>query len=333
MFIVLEGTDASGKSSIAAAVKEQLERDFPGRTIHEFHKGRPEELTRRWVLHEYAVDIEGIDWSTELAVADRWHWGEVTYAPFKRPHTDTDGFGLLGRAGWRWVELFMASRGMTQFWVYQPLDVLQLRLATRGDDFVSIAELSEILGRYEKAQKETYLTEAKIEVPYGHQYIKSVAAAIITAAAQREEEAKKLTAFPQYIGAPHPRVLLVGDRRKDPTETILPFMPVNGNSGDYIMSALPESLWRSVGIINANDFVGDELDLLLEVLGRPKMIVLGRLAEKHIQRNTTHSGEYVVFPHPQYVRRFHHPDRQDYGDAMRSYAYGIDERFTNWILP
>lgn len=333
MFIVLEGTDASGKSSIAAAIKEQLRQDFPGRHIHEFHKGRPEELTRRWVLHEYAVDIEDADWTNELAVADRWHWGECTYAALKRPDTNSDGYGLLGVSGWRWVELFMASRGIAQFWVYQPLDVIEKRIVSRGDDFVDVKEMSQILELYELTQKETHSIQAKIQVPEGKKYVKGVASAVITAAMQKEEEVMNLTKFPEYIGPAKPRLLLIGDRRKDPTETILPFMPVNGNSGDFLMRALPSELWRDVGVINSNDFSGERLDLLLEALGRPRIVILGRLAEKHVKNNALCTQEYAVLPHPQYVRRFHHSDIDLYGEAISSFARGTDERYKNWILP
>ena len=41
--------------------------------------------------------------------------------------------------------MFMASRGMAQFWLYQPLDVIQYRLRGRGDDFVSEEDLEVII--------------------------------------------------------------------------------------------------------------------------------------------------------------------------------------------
>lgn len=333
MFIVLEGSDASGKSTIAAAVKSQLERDFPGKKIHEFHKGRPEELTRRWVLNEYAVSVEKTDWTAEISIADRWHWGEVTYAPLKRPDTNKDGFGLLGRAGWRWVELFMASRGMTQFWVYQPSDVVKTRLGTRGDDFVSAHEIDEIIDLYSRASDAAYLIEAKVQVPDGHRYVDGVASAIISKAKERAGEAAVLSEFPEYIGPPHPRILLVGDRQNTPGETILPFLPVNGNSGEYLLSCLPELLWRSVGIINAQDFRGERINRLLGTLGKPRIAVLGRLAEHEMMKSGVDKNNYVVFPHPQYVRRFHHSDNREYGMAIQSYAYSLNERYMNWILP
>lgn len=333
MFIVLEGADASGKSTLADEIKQQLRLANPRSEVWEFHKGKPEELTRRWVLHEYAVNIENIDWTDEIAVSDRWHWGEVTYAPTKRPETCKDEYGLLGVAGWRWVELFLESRGVTQCWVYQPLEVITERINSRGDDFVDAHELAGILDRYEFGYNKAYNVELKVTVPQGEKYVKYAADVIIDAATKKSTAAKPLSKFPMYIGPRHPNVLLVGDKRKDPAETILPFMPVNGNSGDYLLSSLPELGWRSCGIINSDDFDENSLHELLDVLGSPRIVVLGRLAEKKVRQCGLEEERYVVLPHPQYVRRFHHDDRFEYGQAIMSFAYNRDERYTHWILP
>jgi len=334
MFIVLEGADASGKSTLAAEIIEQLHATNPGQEIDVFHKGKPEELTRRWALHEYAVNIETEDWSRRIAVSDRWHWGEVTYAPIKRPETCNDEFGLLGIAGWRWVELFLESRGVTQYWVYQPLEVITERINRRGDDFVDAHELAGILERYEFGYNHAYNVELKVTVPEGEKYVKAAASIIIDAAEKKAKAAQALSKFPEYIGPRWPTALLIGDRRNDPNETILPFMPISGNSGDYLLSSLPAAAWRSCGIINSDDFHGAVLNELLGVLGHPKVIVLGRLAEKRV-RPYLDEDAYVVLPHPQYVRRFHHQDRYEYGKAITSFAYNYakDERYTQWILP
>jgi hypothetical protein len=116
MFIIVEGTDASGKTTLVNEIQKQLETLFPRKSIEFYHKSKPEQMTRRWVLEDYVTSIETGDWQNRIAVADRWHWGEVTYAPLKRPESSTDGYGLLGVAGWRWVELFLRSRGVAQFW-------------------------------------------------------------------------------------------------------------------------------------------------------------------------------------------------------------------------
>ena len=170
MFIVIEGADGSGKSSLIAEIKSQIQARFPERSVTEFHKGKPEEETLRWVLNEYAISIEKQDWTSRLAIADRWHWGEVTYAPIKRPHTCNDSYGLLGRSGWRWVELFLMSRGVAQFWLYQPLEVLIERINSRGDDFVNTDELARVLEYYSFGAGATARLAGKIQ-PHPYNFL------------------------------------------------------------------------------------------------------------------------------------------------------------------
>ena len=91
MFIVIEGTDASGKTSLIEAIDAEIRSRYPVSDLQKFHKGRPGEETRRWVLNDYVTSIESIDWTRNNALSDRWHWGEITYAPLKRPHTNNEG--------------------------------------------------------------------------------------------------------------------------------------------------------------------------------------------------------------------------------------------------
>jgi len=331
MFIVIEGPDGSGKSSLADAVCKEIDSD-PVR----FHKGKPESNTRRWVLDEYATSVELFDLKKVDVVADRWHWGEVTYAPIKRPTTNKDGFGLLGRSGWRWVELFLSSRGVSQFFIDQPTDVIKSRLISRGDDFVNIDELDQIIKLYSIAQKNTCDPVTVIRPADGAEGIKQAAKNIVLRAKRKMQDVEKLFQFPEYIGSPEPDVLLVGDRRNNPGKTILPFMPIDGNSGEYLMSALPEKIWRTVGIINAGDIYGERLFSLWDTLGKPPVVALGREAERQIYLNGIHFPEYAVLPHPQYVRRFHHHDKGQYGLAIAAFSNRITaeiERYSHWILP
>lgn len=322
MFIVVEGTDGSGKSSLIAEIEHQLKDLFPRQSISVFHKGRPEEESRRWALHEYAVNISLQPSNKTVSLADRWHWGEVTYAPLKRPHTCTDAYGLLGTSGWRWVELFLLSRGVAQFWLHQPLDVIVSRVASRGDEFIKTDELKAVLERYEFCAK-TAVANLAGELtprPNSKELIPALAQHVIEVASARALEAAPLADFPEYIGPPNPSMLLVGDNRNDKTVTILPFMPVNHNSGDYLMSALPEDLWRTVGIINGDDINGARLRRLITVLGDPNIVALGRMAERHIVNSDISRSEYGVVPHPQYVRRFHHHDKVAYGEAIKRHG-------------
>lgn len=335
MFIVLEGTDASGKTSLTEAVKQELATRFPERPIEIFHKGKPEELTRRWVLNDYVLSIENEDLFEQVCLSDRWHWGEITYAPKFRPATNKDGYGLLGQAGWRWTELFMASRGITQFWLYQPLEVIERRLEARGDDFVDVSDLSEILSQYHVARRASIATTMLSPAADSLDQLPQLASQIVDQALQVSTQAAKLRHFPGYVGVVNPRVLLIGDRHNETKrygkETNLAFMPVDGNSAEYLLTSLPDSLWKEVGIINVNDQEAGTVAQLWEALGRPHIVALGRLAEKGLTRDGFTEDSYSVLPHPQWVRRFANSTKMDYGQAIARLATTKDKE-DEWIL-
>jgi gluconate kinase len=339
MFIVVEGTDASGKSTLVSEIQKQLTDKFPKQEIEFYHKSKPEEMSRRWVLYDYVTSIEKVDWSQRIAVADRWHWGEVTYAAVKRPETGSgDGYGLLGVAGWRWTELFLKSRGVAQFWLYQPLDVIQRRLESRGDEFVKVEDLKEILDNYSVASAMSVsLTEQLTPLADSIEEVPELARRIVNIAEAMSEIVKPiLTKYPTYIGSPTPKVLLVGDKRnvleEYGEETKLPFMPVDSNSGDFLLSALPTELWPKCGIVNAADIDVDGLYDLWEDLGSPRVIALGRNAEKGIMSAGIPSSEYDVLPHPQHVRRFNYKNSLEYGQAIQRSADNKLKEDDPWIL-
>ena len=321
MFIAIEGCDGSGKSTLIAAIEEELLAEQPDLKIIKHHKGRPPEETRRCLLKEYAINFDRDNIFDQVHLADRWHWGERTYAPLKRPHTNTDGYGLLGKSGWRWVELFMQSRGMAQFVVHQPLDMVIRRVGARGDDFVNIDELSHIHEEYYRTATHEAIMAGVLspgDMP-PHEYPAYVRK-IIDTAADIANRARFLGAYPEYLGVPNPSVLIVGDRRNITEqygeESILAFMPVSTGSGEFLMRSIPDSLWRHVGIINGNEVEPERLGALHRELGSPPVAVLGRLAEKAVLRTSIPEHLCTTLPHPQYVRRFRYSDCHEYGVAI-----------------
>jgi gluconate kinase len=337
MFIVIEGTDASGKSTLVSEVQKQLAVKFPKKEIEFYHKSKPEEMSRRWVLYDYVTSIEKADWSQRIAVADRWHWGEITYASIKRPETGTgDGYGLLGVAGWRWTELFLQSRGVAQFWLYQPLDVITRRLNARGDDYIKASELEQILGLYEVAAANSAGLAGRLTPsPDSLDAISHLASHVISRAEAFQEDTQELVKFPEYIGQRFPRVLLVGDTRnitkKYGEETILPFMPVDGNSGEFLLTALESDKWKTMGIVNINDMSSERFEDLWCTLRRPPIVALGRLAEKGLIYANIPSYLYSVTSHPQHVRRFLNAQKEEYGKAITRLTQTKD-REDKWIL-
>ena len=338
MFIVIEGTDASGKSTLYEAVNRQLEKRFPDKGIYTFHKGRPVEETRRWALKEYVTSIEDNNWFDSVGLSDRWHWGEVTYAPIFRPHTNNDGYGLLGQAGWRWTELFLQSRGVAQFWLWQSIETIQKRLEQRGDDFVEAKDLQQILDQYHLANAVSHTDYTLTPQPDSMDDISELASFVIQRALEREERTRVLEPFPYYIGPELPKAILVGDERnivkRYGEETKLPFMPVDGNSAEYLLTALPEEAWKAFGIVNINDGDNKEsFEDLWTTLGCPRVIVLGRLAEKTLASIGMHESHYDVLPHPQYVRRFFNKKKEEYGQVIERFAWSVpNEEDQKWIL-
>jgi hypothetical protein len=334
VFIVVEGPDGSGKSSLVAELVKQANENYTSRALSVFHMGRPSEESRRWCLDAWATRLESTNWSdgSIVAIADRWHWGEVTYAPVKRPHTNKDGYGLLGVAGWRYIELVLMSRGVIQFALLQPADVLIERVSARGDDFVDVSELRQIRDLYDLGVESAADVAVIRPAAQSRDSVPTLARTMLAMAKNREAAAHEVSNFPEYIGSLRPRALLVGDRRNGTDMTTLPFYPIHGNSGEYLLSCLPSPFWKGVGIVNGSESCGGRLEMLWKVLGKPPVIALGRMAEKSLAGARQIPRQMIrVVPHPQYIRRFHHQDRIEYGRSIERLAVTLPEEDT-WIL-
>lgn len=319
MWIILEGCTAAGKSTLYSTLIQYLaDREDDPCLVH---MDRPEELTRRWVLNEYANKWQWYD-GEETILADRWHFGEATYSPIYRPDTNKDGYGLLGKSGWRWIELFLMSRGAVIAQLTAPIDVLLARLDERGDDHVqNHDELRKVAGYYRTAVSHSPNTTVIFDTG-GKPDPSEMARRIIQLAEITREYVRELREYPGYIGPRRPAVLLLGDKRnvtkKYGEETQLPFMPVAGNSGEYLLNALPDLSWQLVGVANAAE--QDDLRGLWTALGRPPVSALGNQAALAARKADVPA---VTFNHPQYMRRFKNGEQTEYGsyilqDTVRS---------------
>ena len=335
MFIIIEGTDASGKSTLVETIQNKLCASDSGVPVQVFHKDKPAELTRRWALDQYVLSIENSVNQDSLAVTDRWHWGEATYGPLKRPDSCVDGLGLLGNAGWRWTEMFLMSRGAAAFWLYQPLDVVTKRIGVRGDDYVVSDELGALIDLYDNASARSAVFAGKLQPsPDSLEEVDALAEAVIQTALEVEIESEHLKNIPFYIGNPRPSALLIGDQKNMNrwygSVTNLPFIPVDGNSGDFLMGALPDDFWPTAGIINGNDHSAETLYEAWRTLGSPPVVALGRMAQPPCEQAEIELR--AVTSHPQHVKRFYASQQREYGEAIRALARGEEtqKRSDNW---
>jgi thymidylate kinase len=314
VWIGLEGTDGVGKSTLAEAVRDLLERKFGSATL--IHHGPPEKS----VLEEYATDLEGRE--GENIVLDRHHMGTLVYAPLYR---DTGPWGELGVAGFRWVEKFLEARGTSFFVVDLPYDVVKRRLETRGEDYLQSHHVEGVLERFREVNGLSILTPGSVFTPSQElRHVPGMAELIVEHALRHASGYDALRAFPSYVGGLHPDVLLVGEKRggRPPFESAACFMPVKNRSGAYFWEALPDPYWRRVGVVNARE--DDSVLDLWNLLDNPSVVALGREASRALTKLAIpHAGA----PHPQAIKRFHSRQQQDYGRFIADITGTKEQRF------
>lgn len=278
-FVILEGADGTGKSTLAKAVADAFRSALPHGDIETYHRGVPS----KDVLDEYVTDV--FDYSPGIGVvkvADRWHMGERVYAPLYR---GTGPYGDLGRAGYRWVEMWLRARGAVLFNVWQPYEVVKQRLADRGEDYLEDKHVKHALDKFSEVCQESSLYGGMLVAPEGDQH--SFAANVAAHAFVADVEAQWIGRYPGYIGAPKPTTVLVGDGLFDPKPT---------PAGKYLLESLPDDLWPDVAIVPTTvdfDKLTDEFREL------PRFVAMSRDAsDVLLDADIVHAGA----SHPDTVR-------------------------------
>lgn len=301
-FICLEGVDGAGKTTLANAVIERLEKQFPGEQIDYMHRGQLE----RDPIDEYALDVE--DYTPHVGrhiVADRWHWGERIYGPLYRDDS------ALTVPGFRWVELFLKARGVSVWNVTAGLETIENRLRVRGEDYLQSHDIEYVWDGFKKIAKKSLLTGGEARTDEFSP--EKLSEAIVAEAIWTEERAASVFR-PEYIGRHLPNVLLVGDApgNAEPGVTRAPFIARGQSSGKFLLEALPETWWRAVGVVNAQD---TDIPSLVEKLFNPDIVALGSAASEALNDLDV---DHSIVPHPQKIRRFHHKEMSAYGTLIRT---------------
>jgi hypothetical protein len=306
MFIAFEGCDGTGKSSLAGAVAAEIMARDSDCSVHEIHRSQ----LKRPPLDEYVHDVSRYKPGTKNhVVADRWHWGEEVYGPIYREKS------AATLAQFRWTEMWLASRGANVWHVTQPHDVLVKRLTERGEDYLRPEHVTLVQEMFADVAKASITHTADVS-PEGD--TSAMVKRIVDRAEYTDRSVAAIQDFPSYVGPALPHTLLVGDKRGGPGPYVTKsaFMPVNGNSADFLLSALPDDFWRGVGLVNANE-TGEALVPLLDALCGPAVVALGRAAsDTLLDLDIEHAG----VPHPQFMRRFHNAKKTQYGMMIRENA-------------
>lgn len=320
MLVILEGADCSGKSTLASKLARAIEHNLPEHTVTILHKGPPE----LHPLDEYEVPLFSYRPNMgQHIICDRWHMGESVYPTIlKRPTQLNDGTRLH-------IEMFLRARGAIVVHVAADDHVLEQCISRRGDDLIESGKGHELNTLYNVVAQTSIMEVIHVD---GREITSATVQHIITRAITASTAAAKLNEFTTYIGAPAPRLLLVGDVRHNTYDgDIRPaFMPYSSTSGHYLLNALArhaDRRWLSnIGIMNAcdTDNVAQLHDIVSSTMTTaPALVSLGRKASKALPQADWH------VPHPQFVRRFSHNTAAEYvndiiGRSRSSYSSGFE---------
>jgi hypothetical protein len=252
MWIVLEGVDGAGKTTLAKELLSRIER------CSLTHLGPPESPMTALDECLHGPDNAFADYhpaSNYSIVTDRLHWGCPAYGPIYRPVHDHDGYGDIGRGGWRYVELFLAARGAVTGVIDADPAVIRIRLAERGDDYVDVKDIDQIIDCYRKlcADALTLKMITRLRTP---EHTNDAADLLITHAMRAAVATTHLARFPSYIGPPSPSVLAVTP----------PYRSIRLE----VLANLPAGRWQNVGFTTRLP-VHDHRNLV-KALNNPKIV-------------------------------------------------------------
>jgi len=135
MFIIIEGSDAAGKTTLIKQLKERLGYEVVKGSSFEHSQCTQEELYNKF-------DRMVIDYDNNV-IFDRFIYSNYVYASL---YGDYAILSAEQRASVEWVINHMS----VVIYLHAPVDVLTERINIRGDDYVKAERIPAILDKYEE---------------------------------------------------------------------------------------------------------------------------------------------------------------------------------------
>jgi hypothetical protein len=290
MLIILEGVDGAGKSTLATAIVEKIQALFPEDSVEYLHASQ----IKGTVYEEYAEPLNDYHPGTgRHIVIDRWHVGERIYGPLYR---DSSAFDKAP-GSFAWIELFLASKGARLWNVTQDLEVLQKRLADRGEDFLEERHVDYVRESFIEETKNSMLFAGSVS-PTGD-WTSTYASYIINDAEYSDFRAMSLQAHgvKSYLGQTYvdpTTVLVVDNKAKN-----LHYHPEKSDEASLLLGSLRQDIIAGLAVVSSVS--QPALQDLLERLSMSGVVTYSETVSARL----THLGiNHIKFDEPTDDRRY-----------------------------
>jgi hypothetical protein len=291
--VILEGPDGAGKTTFAKHLSQK--HDF-----YIIHTGVPDLNVD--LLEEYGYDLWRASQMNQDVVFDRLHVGECIYGLLIRNHD------RLGPRGMTLMQRLVTGIGAQVVFCMPPYEVAEANWTCRHTEYVKDRVAYQGIYNGYKDLSSAGLFAGSVNWDYTIVDIELAASTVLLSPPGRIPE--------DVIGSQRPHFLLVGDTANQ-ERLDLPFFTLDGSS-EFLNSCIKDAGYQEheIALANAYTLMRQRRDLkkVMEFLGYPAIIALGGRAAEAIKQQ--HLPIYRQLYHPQYWRRFHTKQRQDYINAL-----------------
>lgn len=300
---------------------------YPNDNVSVLRKGPP----TTHPLDEYVVPLldytpQDSGQSSQHIICDRWHVGERVYPQLWNRQTRMDD------EVWRYVEMFLMSRGALSIRMVRNIDDHKRCLDVRGDGHgVTSSQLDHLIASYTSAYHQSMMHWTAV-TSLANQYNVSYA---VMAGRYNERIASITNGITTYVGAPDATIMLIGDVRGDvlgddhkSMRNFPAFGPYPATSGHFLLKSLiaADADFSDIAFMNACDV--DDPHYAVHLLGPTSVVALGRNAARRLDKLKIDHG---TVQHPQFVRRFHSKRYVEYGAAILRAANSQGDE-CSWLM-
>jgi hypothetical protein len=301
MFIIIEGADKTGKTTLANAIVKKFGCKY-------VHFGKP----KKRAATEYAEYLLS---TNENQVCDRFHLGELVYGPIFR------GGAAIDDVEFATIERLLRLKQAILIQTTTDVTLANSRLAVSTQDEAVDSKQNQVAIRgFKQVIKRSNLQHIIKYDGSNYDNLNQLLSKLVVLKYSVERDQALIQNFCTGIGTPSgKKIVLVGESvNKNITWLNLPFD--KGFSSQFLLDSLkaanvPEHL---VYVCNADKLTSHELELLTH--DKTLFITLGNKANTRLNHfDIPHSA----LPHPQYVKRFQWKNKDQYVKDIAAIVKGF----------